>query len=671
MRIRIINLLTWCWALLIATGSFAAVGGTPTPHLVSKPSENLAGAIWLLEDPSGTLTLEDVQSPARQGQFIAWDAARGDLNLSYSDSTWWVRVRLQRAPGAPDEWILNIADAYSKFIDFHAPGMPVVYTGHARPPDQRPLLSPHFAFPVRLSDTPQDFYFRVASHYAVSFPLNAWQIKAYSRYTLNERLLQALYHGALFSMVVYALFIWLSSRDSRFGLYAAYGLALSLGILSGNGWGGLLLWPTWRSFDEVASGLFLSLTVSALVLLARSVLRTRETVPAWMDRTAWGAAVLGAIHALATLAAVGNAHLTALMFKSLPLLGVLGITLVGLISWRVRAIPLPGKRYFMLSWLALGLGVVVATLRIFGWAPTNTLTSYAVQIATSIEMLLMSFMLASIIREERQQRLLGQSRLIDALRAQESRLERAVEERTRALTEAAESERRTLSEYLRFAALVSHEFRNSLNVISAQSDMLRKQTIDPGVQSRAQVITQQVGRLAKITDTWLKSDQILNSPSPPQIEAIDCRDWIEKTLEIRPDGFNDHRITWHIANDATTIWADRNLLEVALMNLLSNACKYSPPHSAIEIRTCSMRTEAGIPMTGLRVTDRGEGIEPSLQASVFERYFRVRPEGLVSGIGLGLSFVRHIAEQHHGHIDLVSRPGDGSTFTIWFPDRDT
>lgn len=669
VRIRITCWLTWWLGLLIAAGSFAAVGATPPPTLVSKPSENLAGALWLLEDPSGKLTLGDVQTPTRQRQFVSWDATRGDVNLSYSDSTWWFRVRLQRAPGAPDAWILNIPDAYSKFIDFHAPGVPVVNTGHGRPPDQRPLLSPHFAFPVRLADAPQDFYFRVASHYAVSFPLTAWQVNAYSRYTLKERLLQALYHGALFSMVAYALFIWLSSRDARFGLYAAYGSALSLGILSGNGWGGLLVWPEWRNFDEVSSGLFLSLTVPALILLARSVLRTRDTVPVWLDRVAYGAAGLGAIHALAMLAAVGNAPLTALLFRSLPLLGLLAIALLALISWRVRMIALPGKRYFMLSWFALGLGVVVGALRLLGWVPTNTLTSYAIQISTSVEMLLMSFMLASIIREERQQRLLAQSRLIDVLRAEESRLERSVAERTHALSEAAESERRTLSEYLRFAALVSHEFRNGLNVISAQSDLLRKQAVDNAVRSRAQVISQQVARLAQITDTWLKSDQILNSPSPPQIEAIDCRDWLEKTLQNRPDGFNDHRIAWSVADDATTIWADRTLLEVALMNLVSNACKYSPPHSLIEIQTCAMRTGAGISMTGLRVTDRGEGITPSLQARVFERYFRVRPEGRVSGIGLGLSFVRHIVEQHHGHIDLVSQPGDGSTFTIWLPDR--
>ena len=58
-----------------------------------------------------------------------------------------------------------------------------------------------------------------------------------------------------------------------------------------------------------------------------------------------------------------------------------------------------------------------------------------------------------------------------------------------------------------------------------------------------------------------------------------------------------------------------------------------------------------------------------LHDRVFDRYFRVRPEGVVSGIGLGLSFVRHIAEQHHGRVELASEPGRGSTFTVWFPDR--
>jgi two-component system sensor histidine kinase SenX3 len=73
-------------------------------------------------------------------------------------------------------------------------------------------------------------------------------------------------------------------------------------------------------------------------------------------------------------------------------------------------------------------------------------------------------------------------------------------------------------------------------------------------------------------------------------------------------------------------------------------------------------------MVGLRVSDQGVGIEPTLQPRVFDRYFRIQPEGPVSGIGLGLSLVRHIAEQHQGEVDLVSEPGRGSIFTVWFPD---
>lgn len=670
MRTRIIHWLKGCLGLLLAAGFLAAAAAAPHgAHTLTRPSEDLAGAIWMLEDPAGTLTFDEVSRPDTARRFVPWDRAQGDVNLGFSTSTWWLRVRLQRASGAPDAWILNVPYAYNKFIDFYAPGMPVVYTGHARPPGNRPLLSPHFAFPVRLADDAQDFYFRVSSSYTVSFPLTGWQVSEYSRYTLQERLLQALYHGALAAMVVYAFFIWLSSRDARFGLYAAYGATLSLGILSGNGWGGLLLWPEWQAFDEVSSGVFLSLTAATLILLARSVLNTRRAAPVWLDRLMQGGAALAATHAFAMLASIGHSDLSSTLFQSLTALGLAAMSLVGLLAWHVRQTPIPGKTYFLLSWLVLALGIIAGSLRMMGWLPTITLTTYAIQISTSIEMLLLSLMLAHIVREERQQSLAEQARMIEALRAQESRLERSVAERTRALTEAAESERRTLSEYLRFAALVSHEFRNGLSVISAQSDLLRRLAIDAGVHARAQIIDQHVNRLAKITDTWLKSDQILNSPSPPRIEPIDCRHWIEQVIGTQPDGYDGHRITWSVADDATTVWADRNLLEVVLMNLLSNACKYSPAQSPIEIGTCAMRSGAGTAMTGLRVTDRGEGIAPPLQERVFDRYFRVRPEGIVSGIGLGLSFVRHIVEQHHGQIELASTPGRGSTFTVWFPVR--
>ncbi len=671
MRNRIIHWLTAWLGLLLAAGLLAAgtAAGAPIPRLLAQPSEDLAGAVWLLEDPAGTLSIDQVRSPALQARFTPWDPARGDVNLGFSASTWWLRVRLQRSPEAPAAWILNVPYAYNKFIDFHAPGLPVVVTGHARPPENRPLLGPHFAFPVRLESDAQDFYFRVASHYAVSFPLVAWQIREYSRHTLFERLLQALYHGALAAMVVYAFFIWLSSRDTRFGLYAAYGSALSLGILAGNGWGGILLWPQWQAFDEVSSGVFLSLTMAALLLLARSVLNSRSAAPVWLDRLAQGGAVLGAIHAGIMLASTGHSALATWLFQGLIALGLAAIVLIGALAWGVRHTATPGRSYFLLSWGVLSVGIAAGALRMLGWLPTNTLTAYAVQISTAIEMLLLSFMLASIVREERQLGLSAQARVIDVLQAQESRLERAVEERTRALADSVQSERRTLSEYLRFAALVSHEFRNGMNVISAQADLLGKQASDATVQTRTQVIGQQVARLAKLTDTWLKSDQILNSSSPPSIEAIDCRAWLAQAIATQPDGYDGHQISWEVAHDAATLWADRDLLEIVLTNLLSNACRYSPAQSPIVIRIHSQRNESGATLTGLSVQDRGEGIEPLLHERIFDRYFRVRPEGGVSGIGLGLNFVRHIAEQHHGHVELKSEPGRGSTFTVWFPDR--
>ena len=110
--------------------------------------------------------------------------------------------------------------------------------------------------------------------------------------------------------------------------------------------------------------------------------------------------------------------------------------------------------------------------------------------------------------------------------------------------------------------------------------------------------------------------------------------------------------------------ADKPLLHQAVMNILHNAIRYSPPKSKIRIRV--FRREASVV---IEIADEGPGIAPEFQGKVFDRFFRVdkarsRAEG---GAGLGLAIARFSAEQQSGTVELESAVGGGSRFRIVLP----
>jgi two-component system phosphate regulon sensor histidine kinase PhoR len=113
-----------------------------------------------------------------------------------------------------------------------------------------------------------------------------------------------------------------------------------------------------------------------------------------------------------------------------------------------------------------------------------------------------------------------------------------------------------------------------------------------------------------------------------------------------------------------TIVGDRGALVDALVNLLSNADKYSPEREKI---TVAARADAR--SVRLSVADRGVGIPRREQRRIFEKFYRVdeRLSRAVEGTGLGLSIVQHIALGHAGRVDVQSEPGEGSVFTIVLP----
>jgi signal transduction histidine kinase len=119
-----------------------------------------------------------------------------------------------------------------------------------------------------------------------------------------------------------------------------------------------------------------------------------------------------------------------------------------------------------------------------------------------------------------------------------------------------------------------------------------------------------------------------------------------------------------IEDDLPSLRADPDALEQAILNLLTNAMKYSGDSREIDLRLGSRNGDAII-----EVTDRGLGIALDEQKHVFEKFYRARSHEshLIAGTGLGLTLVAHIVDAHGGRVELESAPGTGSTFSILIP----
>jgi signal transduction histidine kinase len=131
-----------------------------------------------------------------------------------------------------------------------------------------------------------------------------------------------------------------------------------------------------------------------------------------------------------------------------------------------------------------------------------------------------------------------------------------------------------------------------------------------------------------------------------------------------PMAQNGFDLRLEVEEGLPAVKADSDALEQAVLNLLTNAMKYSGDRREIALRLGRRNGEAVI-----EVTDHGIGIPPEEQARIFEKYYRVasRENQSIPGTGLGLTLVAQIVKAHNGRVDIRSAPGEGSTFSIRLP----
>ena len=210
--------------------------------------------------------------------------------------------------------------------------------------------------------------------------------------------------------------------------------------------------------------------------------------------------------------------------------------------------------------------------------------------------------------------------------------------------------------------MIAHEFRNPLNVIEAQNTLLELEP-DAGsakVLKRVGVIRSAVIRLSTLFDQWLQSDRLSQVFAKASLLPIDLTRLLDDAVNTSQSYHVDYSLIADYPDSSLVINADYGLLRIAILNLIDNACKYS--NQGLNVWVGTILKEGWV---GIYVKDVGVGIALEKQEIIFLPYVQLPSMERLVGVGLGLPFVKLIAELHEGRIEVESNLNEGSTFTIW------
>lgn len=216
-------------------------------------------------------------------------------------------------------------------------------------------------------------------------------------------------------------------------------------------------------------------------------------------------------------------------------------------------------------------------------------------------------------------------------------------------------------EQLAFLAGVAHDLRNPLSALKVSTSTLcDEMTAEERELTRA-IMTRQLDQLTRMVDDLLDAHRIEAGELELETTELDLRDVARHVVQLYAPTAPHHDVRLAVPREPVWVRADGLRIEQAVGNLVSNAIKYSPRGGRIEVAIEQVGEQAVV-----RVSDRGIGIAAEDVERIFAPFQR-RARETAAGAGLGLSVVRRIVHAHGGAIDVESRLGEGSRFSLRLP----
>jgi PAS domain S-box-containing protein len=228
-----------------------------------------------------------------------------------------------------------------------------------------------------------------------------------------------------------------------------------------------------------------------------------------------------------------------------------------------------------------------------------------------------------------------------------------------------EASRRELEQFVR---VVSHDLREPLNTVIQFGELLEAgpaQALDDDGRMYFKQMRDGAARLKRMLDDLLQYTQLEGAPAAePEPVPLDLVfEEVEASLQARLRASGG---TLRAAMSLGSVTGHPALLTLALQNLVSNAIKFTAPGQPADVEVSAVRDQSTVRLT---VADRGIGIEPARIGELAQPFKRLNARRKYEGTGLGLAIVRRIAERHGGRLEMESKPGEGSRFTLVLPAR--